>query len=611
MFRSLSQHRSVCLVQLPIPPLRPEPIRGNVPLAAAYLKLWANKRGLDTFFDIQLFPPALANTLGDRALVEELARLNPWLLGFTCYVWNIERTLWIARELKRLRPEVRIVLGGPEITPDNCWVLETCDYDFAVVGEGEQTFAQLLFALLENEAVPEVSIPGLYVPPAVGPRFDPARRPAFRVPISDLNTLGSPYRAGILNVADERMLLLETTRGCRFKCKFCYYPKAYDKEYYLAAKAVLAELDHAAKAGAQEVMLLDPTLNQRKDFADFLRLLIKGNSGANFRYFGELRGEGITAETAALLREANFTEVEVGLQSIEPQAMSRMDRRNNLRAFERGVRAMMREGIRVKVDLIVGLPGDTVESIRRGFRYLHDGGLFSDVQVFNLAILPGTAFREEAVSLGLKFQSRPPYHVLRTPTLDINDLFGLMREAQELFGVEFDAPPPPIVRPMQTKDVANICHVDLDRSGDIVLPARRAQAFTLLFQARDFERHVAKMAMLIRRLLKEDPFTTLQVLIDSGMEADASAVQNSIQPRTLANLLAVCLEHASYLDKLCAWQPSRPAGAKRLVVLLPAEIRASVTASWLEAVGAVATVVWRGGAAAELEENQFAWAECC
>src|SRR5207248_4554819 len=189
--------RTVLLTQLPIPPLGPDPIRGNVPLAAAYLKLFASSKGLDTFYDIGILPTTDANTLGDRALVHALAERRPWLVGFTCYVWNIERTLWIARELKRLRPRTRIVVGGPEITADNAWVLQTADYDFAVIGEGEQTFAQLLLGLLGDEA-PPVPVPGLYVPAAGAPRYDPARLPLFRTPLPDLNVLGSPYLAGIL-----------------------------------------------------------------------------------------------------------------------------------------------------------------------------------------------------------------------------------------------------------------------------------------------------------------------------------------------------------------------------------------------------------------------------
>src|SRR5690349_1180804 len=99
--------RKVVLVQLPIPPQGPEPIRGNVPLAAAHLKLHAESLGFGREYDIEVFPAAQANRLGDLALAATLADRDPWMVGFTCYLWNIERTLWIARELKRLRPDVR------------------------------------------------------------------------------------------------------------------------------------------------------------------------------------------------------------------------------------------------------------------------------------------------------------------------------------------------------------------------------------------------------------------------------------------------------------------------------------------------------------------------
>src|SRR5207249_5861916 len=175
------------------------------------------------------------------------------------------------------------------------------------------------------EPTPPLPIGGLHVRGASGV-------PAFRTPLPDLNRLGSPYVAGLLDAADEQMLLLETTRGCVFKCKFCYYPKSYDKQYYLSVDNILASLGHASDRGAREVFLLDPTLNQRKDFANLLCLLAAGNPDHRFTYFGELRAEGITDTTAALLREANFTEVEVGLQSIEPEAQASMDRKNNLQA---------------------------------------------------------------------------------------------------------------------------------------------------------------------------------------------------------------------------------------------------------------------------------------
>jgi len=602
--------RTIVLAQLPIPPLGPSPIRGNVPLAGAYLKLFAETRGLGHDYAIELLPAELANRLSDRGLVEELAAREPWLVGFTCYLWNIERTLWIAHQLKQRRPQTKIILGGPEITADNAWVLNSPDYDFAAIGEGEQTFAQLLLALLDGEDVPPVPIAGLYVPPLDAPRFRPDRVPAFRSPLPDLDRLGSPYLAGILDAADDRMLLLETTRGCVFNCKFCYYPKSYDSQYFLSREAVLASLAHARARGAEEVFLLDPTLNQRKDFAGFVRTLAEGNPGRRFRYFGELRAEGITSEIAKLLRDAGFEEVEVGLQSVDREAMDRMGRKNNLRAFERGVRALIDAGIKVTVDLIVGLPGDTAESVREGLHYLHSGELYSRVQVFNLAILPGTAFRHEAAELGLTYQPRPPYYVRRTPTLDAAAMFELMQEAQDVFGIEFDAPPEPVLdfeldgsAEWQTR-LERVWRVELDgESAQPPKPAHRAQAFTLWLRAAHFQSHFERIAALIREVLAANPFTTLQVILEPIGAMDAEQVQRALSPVFLGQVLAVCLESPTYLDKFYALQPGRPNGAKRLVVLLPHALRAHCVPGWLSAVGEYASLVWHEEIAREAEAD--------
>ncbi len=185
-------------------------------------------------------------------------------------------------------------------------------------------------------------IPGLLVNTQGGKRHSRLTLPhppynfVPRKPLPNLNEISSPYLAGILDAADEEMLLLETIRGCIFKCKFCYYPKSYDDLYFVSEEKIVANLEHAARRGAKEVVLLDPTLNQRRNFAEFLQLLARCNPNRQFTYFGELRAEGITPEIARLLHAANFTEVEIGLQSIDPLAMELMDRHNNLKAFERG-----------------------------------------------------------------------------------------------------------------------------------------------------------------------------------------------------------------------------------------------------------------------------------
>lgn len=612
-FMPCLSRRRIVLLQLPIPPAGHEPIRGNVPLAAGYLKLLARLRGLEADYEIEIVPAAEANLLGDRGLVESILARRPWLVGFTCYLWNIDRSLWIAEQLKAARPELQILLGGPEITADNAWVLEQPVIDYAAIGEGEQTFCELLSAL-RNSSAPRQPIDGLYVAAEHrGKTSDtsPARLPSFRRPLPNLNEISSPYLAGILDAADEQMLLLETIRGCVFKCKFCYYPKSYDSLYFLSEEKILANLEHARRRGAREVVLLDPTLNQKRDFNAFLQLLAKANPERQFTFFGELRAEGITSETARLLREANFTEVEIGLQSVDPVAQELMDRKNNMKAFERGVRAMLDAGLEVKVDLIIGLPGDTVDSVRRGLDYLCSSRLYSSIQAFNLAILPGTAFRQEADALGLKFQSRPPYYVLGTPTLQLEQFYELMHEAQERLGIEYDPLPTPALEFDESDGRLRCVRVDLDgnSSGESCdafqnQPGRLAQALTLWLRSSDFHRDRNRAAETIDRVLAANPFTTLQVVLEPTGPLPALSLA------CLDACARACFRRPTYLDRYYAVQPGPPKGAKRLVVLAPMERRPLVDPEWIADIADYGTIVWRGCAVdrEELDAHEYvAW----
>jgi hypothetical protein len=489
-------------------------------------------------------------------------------------------------------------VGGPEITPDNAWVLESPHVDFAAIGEGEQTFTELLQASLAGDP-PRARIPGLYV------AAHASRTPLaveFRRPLANLDDVSSPYLDGILDAREESMLLLETIRGCIFKCKFCYYPKSYDDLYFMSRPQIEANLAHARDRGVREVVLLDPTLNQRRDFAGFLRLLCDCNPDRSFTYFGELRAEGIDAEIAALLRRANFTEVEIGLQSTDVEAQRLMDRRNNMRAFERGVRSMLDAGIRVKIDLIVGLPGDTLDSVRRSMHWVRESGLYTDVQVFNLAVLPGTAFRHEAGQLGLEFQPRPPYYVLRTPALQLEDFYMLMEEAEELFDTEFDALPPPML-PGDGPGAVRRWTVDLDAEPERreARPAaiRRAQSFTLHVQGARLGEHREACVRLIDELLRDNPHTTLQVVLEPRDGTDG------VTPVLLETLRAACYRDTTYLDRFYAILPGSMKGSKRLVLVLPGAARRDVDAGWIDSMAEHAAILWRGGAAGELQEHEY------
>ncbi len=610
----------VLLCQLPIPPAGPAPVRGNVPLAGAYLKMFAELRGLGERYEIELLPTAEANTLGDAALVEAISAREPRFVGFTCYLWNIDRTLWIAQRLKERRPDVLVLIGGPEITADNAWTLRHPAVDFAAIGEGEQTFVDLLTAL-DAQCSPATTGAGLRfeTPNIAGLHVrGMTATPPFRKPLPHLNDISSPYLCGILDAADERMLLLETIRGCVYKCKFCYYPKSYDDLYYVAEDKIVANLRHARERGATEVVLLDPTLNQGRNFDDFVRLLARENPERQFTYFGELRAEGIKPSTAELLRDANFSEVEIGLQSIDPAAMELMDRKNNLKAFERGVRALLDVGVRVKVDLIIGLPGDTVDSVRRGLDYLYDHRFFSSIQVFNLAVLPGTAFRHEAEQLGLEYQPQTPYYVLKTPTLDLSQMHELMAEAQQRFDIEFDPWEDPVLEfsddetwrgtdDAVTRSQRSLlrcwdveCDVAEDASPSAPPAERMAQAFTVRLRGADLHAVRNRAAAAVSAAVRRNPHGTFQIVCEPAGDL------RRVTPELLDRLLRAALESTSYLDRFYSVMPGPIKGAKRLVVVAPYAAREVAGRGWAATVGEMATIVWRGcPAVADVDSGPF------
>ena len=263
-----SDDRPILLVQLPIPPPGPEPIRGNVPLAAAYLKLFARRRGLEDRFTIELLPPALCNTLGDQGLVEEILGRQPWMVGFTCYLWNIQRTLWIAEQLKRRQPQLQVLLGGPEITPDNAWC-----------------------SIRQQSTMPSSAKASRPSPNC----STPWTRPGAGGAIAGLWTArrGGPARRVTNPLADLDAVSLAVSRRHSRCGRRAGHAAGNGPRLPLPVPLLLLSQEYAARCDSSppsrsrptcatpierhvpEVFLLDPTLNQRADFPDFLRGLAR------------------------------------------------------------------------------------------------------------------------------------------------------------------------------------------------------------------------------------------------------------------------------------------------------------------------------------------------
>ena len=413
--------RTLRLVQLPVPPPAALAATGNVPLAAGCLGVAARVHGFSGRVNVDVVAPATTDGFGDTRLAELISRDEPDYLGLSLYLWNVERSLHLAREVKRRSPHTKILVGGPEVSRDNGWLLRQDGFDLAVAGEGEEALADILERELSGRD--SAGLPGVAVRTARGMTpFGPPRSALF-----PLSSYPSPYLEGLVPVEPERSAYVEGARGCRSKCTFCFYPKAASGLRVLDPAQVEAIVSGLRDRGAKEISFLDPTFNHRPDFEPVLEALIRANAGTPMSFFAEVRPEGLSAKHAAMLAQAGFDKLEIGLQSVSAKTLKRVQRGGNPAMVAAAAKLMRAEGIDLLVDLIVGLPGDTADDVARGVDYLEKHDLGGFAQVFALYVLPGTAMRESAVEDGLVFEPEPPYRIIRTATMDEQAIRRLAR----------------------------------------------------------------------------------------------------------------------------------------------------------------------------------------
>ncbi|MFA5906927.1 MAG: radical SAM protein, partial [Desulfobacula sp.] len=399
----------VLLIQLPVPKLNFGLRTGNIPLGAACLKQASD--GIQGC-RVDIIPENTASHAGDTALIRLITEQAPDILGFTVFAWNLERSLYLAGKIKE-KIKTRIVFGGPEITPDN-ELTRSHVVDFYVFGEGEGIFR----ALLTSEALWE-------------------NGQASDSPDVSFLSLGSPYVNGHLSPGAGTPMLIETQRGCPYRCGFCYYNKSRKNRSMADDKIVLDGIAFALDQGVNEIYFLDPSLNSRPGLPALLDKIAGLNPSGKVSLISEIRAESVDEKMAGLFRKAGFTGFEVGLQSTNPKALKKMNRPTDLNAFLSGVKALYKEGITPTVDLIFGLPGDTLDGFGRTLDYVYDHHLSDHLQVFPLLVLPGTAFRENSRELGLRYDPKPPYTLISTPEFSSDDMLRALDMAEEKFDTGF------------------------------------------------------------------------------------------------------------------------------------------------------------------------------
>ncbi len=466
------------LVQLPLNQQAPLEPTGNTPLAGAML---VAASGLD---NVSILDQNTSDLLGDRALVESIVSLSPDRIGFTLYCWNVERTLRLAGELNNLMPGVELMAGGPEVTEDNTWLLENSIFDIMLAGEGEPVAAQLFgpsFKTLQSGQMSPIQKSSSNLPPGTWP---------------------DPYLSGILDPAAGEPVLIETIRGCPSLCGYCAYRRSHPLQRVMPAEDALNLLHELSEAGAEEMIFLDPTFNARPD----LEYLLRGMRDVPLKCFGEMRGETITAELAAAISNAGFSSVEIGLQSINPEVLQRSGRFGDPMAVLRGAAMLRSEGVIPVLDLILGLPGDTPEGAIRAAEVIREMDLHESVQVFHLAMLPGT----ESGSHSRETMPLPPYYRFRPPEM------GGWAETREtiadILGYDLDLAP----RPLLFEGWPGTIKVDLDSAHEQPLPDIPSYRHSVLrVRSRDLWEKRNLIFAAVKRRIDEEPHCILDIVLEA------------------------------------------------------------------------------------------------
>lgn len=385
-------------------------------LALGYLKAYALKDNLireNTVIEIIDFDTEMLNV---QQVIYYLSQMKPDIICFSCYCWNINKVLDTARIVKTIYPNIKIILGGPEVGPVGLKYLNENHFiDVIAKGEGELTFAELLRFFLGKSRIQEIEGISYRMN---GQIFENPDRP----PIEDLSKIPSPYLEGIITPRD-RVTYIETYRGCIFRCHYCFEGKNLPKLRFFPEERVKKEIEFIlSHPKIKSFHFVDTVFNFRKDR---LARIVDMISGAN-HHGTELRTveiivEFVDEETVALFSKANVKSIETGPQTVNEDTLKKVNRFYKEEKFRNGVRLLEENGIEVTTDLIIGLPGDNF------FKFIKSAKTLIDMKpttiVFSiLHVLPGTVLYEKSREFGLKYDDKAPHLVLSTTDFPYEDI---------------------------------------------------------------------------------------------------------------------------------------------------------------------------------------------
>ena len=379
-------------------------------------------------FDINLRPLDIAEAL--------LAR-QPKIIGFGVYIWNVAQTTEVIAAIRRVRPEIKIILGGPEVSHETGGqkIVELADH--VITGEGDLKFAEVCRWLLNLSAGDEMATS---LKPATGPRQSAIQNETPHVvscskiiPAEppDFSRLALPYDFYTDADIAHRIIYVEASRGCPFTCEFCL------SSLDIPVRAVplgkfLGEMQKLLDRGLKRFKFVDRTFNLNIAASRaILEFFLARHQPGNFYHF-EMVPDRLPGELRAVIAKfpPGSLQFEVGVQTFNPEVGALISRRQNYERMADNFNFLRNEtSVHLHADLIVGLPGETLESFAAGFDRLIELGP-QEIQVGILKRLRGTPIARHDAEWRMIYNPHPPYEILQNRLIDFATMQRLRRFAR-------------------------------------------------------------------------------------------------------------------------------------------------------------------------------------
>ncbi len=495
----------VILIQLPLQGHDFFYSNENIPIASAYLRTIAKEEGIEA----EILPSQLMSYGSDQAILKYIINERPDIIGMSCYEWNVERSLFLSKKIKEIYPSCLIVIGGPEVTPENDFLLERGGFDAGIVGEGEGIWRIIL------KSFPRIpQYPGIILKDKDGSwHFN-----GNRGNLSDLQFLPSPFLRGDLDSQLKNVLWLESLRGCVNRCAYCFYHKKFPRLRLFPLKRILLEVNRAQKIGIEEIVFLDPCFTSHPQLKELLNGIKELNRGKKIKFHIEGRAEDVDSEISDLMSQAGIEHIEVGIQSLNRNTLKIIHRTFDKTLLLRGIRTMQRNGIKVMVDLMAGLPGDSLADICKGINWVMEEEAFDFLMLYPLSLIPSTELYQRKKEFSLHSMPHPPYLLTRNENMEANEMREAFRYYEEIMGEEVS----PIEMPPALNPSIGDFHLpsglinflNLSTPEDIEKlnkdESNMAYALTLRF-TKDMLRAKKYWVSVLKNYLERNPFTLLSI----------------------------------------------------------------------------------------------------